>query len=1475
MDTLVVPDSKALRLARYLRAFVGLRSSTVFDLNKYESVLWFSDMPQEPDCRSPAWEQEFNDGDPWLIVHKQQFPALPAPPDIVLSWIDQQSLRQAGGDMPKLRPTKVEPDVAAKVAEGEEPPLVERNLRDFPDVVSAYDHYRPAWEAWSAEYRRRGRIQSLYADLFRLHTQVQKQGEVLELVLGFGLLAWPRPGKGKGVPVLRHTVTARVNLRFDPGAGTMRLECAAEGAQLRLEDDMLEADLRPERGQYASVNKQLTSIGDAVWDLPCIYSALKAWGGALNANTDWSPSLRPSVGSDGKPAISFAPALILRKRNQLGMVRIYDRIIDQLSTSAYEAPTNWKSLVSDEDDREEPDTPFPKAIGEGSARSGEICFPLPANREQRRIVEAIATRRGVLVQGPPGTGKSHTIANLVCHLLASGKRVLITAETGRALRVLKNKLPEEIQPLCISLLGQGGDAFAELNTAVHGITSRFAAWSPGAHDERIGELERELDATRRSLASIDTELRGFREDETCQYRLANGVYEGTASAIAERVTGERPSFDWLRLPPEASITPPASNTDIQNWLAIKRKHADAPIVDTHLSLVASENLPTPADFGLAVADEREAQQPAKLLGHLQSHRAYRSILTLDRDQRRKLADGLSQKKQEWSDLVRLDCSWLPGAVSATLIGRHARWEVLLEESRQLLSRIAGLLVALGETSVVIPGSRDNRLLRADVAAVLSYLQTGGKWLILGVLSPRPVKDRQYLREEVVVDGRPADTPDQLRKVCQFLDLSHAFDALDKAWRDHGGLPSSSQARIRLAAAKEPIDALAGAFEYARSCREMARTLFAPRNIPEPNWASDQCNEWLEIVDAVAVEEHHQRATAQVLDCLRQLAPVEALHNAHPVVASLADAVRKRDISGYGHAYEKLLTVEQSRHDEATRQRVETNLNEFLPGFVEVINTAIYDTAWDGRLAQWERAWCWAVADGWLRKRADPSYQDNLWQRRRDAEQAVQKSLTDTAALRAWTHFFSRLTPQHAAALKSWREAVKAMGKATGRSAKLQRLKREARAYMEQCRDAIPIWIMPRYLVAEMIDPAPGRFDLIIVDEASQLGIESLFLFYIGTKMVVVGDDQQISPYGIGISDEAIVNLQQHFISDMPHHHVLSAQSSLYSNAKIRFGQNIVLREHFRCMPEIIQFSNDLCYANNGTPLDPLRTYPADRLLPLVVRHVADGYRTGSAQNALNEPEADAIVAQILACIADPRYSGRSMGVISLQGDAQAKLIEHKVLQCIEPEVIDERKLLCGDAYAFQGDERHVIFLSMVAAPGGDARIGVLANEFSPSALQRRGQPRTRSTLAFPFGRSRRAEPKLHASPAAELYDQPRASIAPVLFDSQFEKDVHQLISDRGFHVRSQVCVGDPANHRYRIDLVVEGMKGRIAVECDGDRWHGPDRYEQDMARQRDLERAGWQFVRIRGGEFYRDRKCAMEPLWCELERLRHSTGWYR
>ena len=222
IDAAMSSESRALRLARYLKEFVGLRSTTIRDVSNYESVLWFGDMPREAECQSPAWSDEFESGDTWLMVRKQQFPKPPAPPEIILPWIDEQALKRAAAAMPELRPTRLVPDLDAAIEDDAEPPLVEQRLDDHHEVIGAYDRYRPNWEAWSGEYRRRERIQMVYAELFRLHTQVRKQGEIVELVLGLGLLAWRSPVRGRSVPVLRHIVTARVDLHFEPATGLDR-----------------------------------------------------------------------------------------------------------------------------------------------------------------------------------------------------------------------------------------------------------------------------------------------------------------------------------------------------------------------------------------------------------------------------------------------------------------------------------------------------------------------------------------------------------------------------------------------------------------------------------------------------------------------------------------------------------------------------------------------------------------------------------------------------------------------------------------------------------------------------------------------------------------------------------------------------------------------------------------------------------------------------------------------------------------------------------------------------------------------------------------------------------------------------------------------------------------------------------------------------------------------------------------------------
>ncbi|WP_241479653.1 DUF559 domain-containing protein, partial [Nocardiopsis lucentensis] len=90
------------------------------------------------------------------------------------------------------------------------------------------------------------------------------------------------------------------------------------------------------------------------------------------------------------------------------------------------------------------------------------------------------------------------------------------------------------------------------------------------------------------------------------------------------------------------------------------------------------------------------------------------------------------------------------------------------------------------------------------------------------------------------------------------------------------------------------------------------------------------------------------------------------------------------------------------------------------------------------------------------------------------------------------------------------------------------------------------------------------------------------------------------------------------------------------------------------------------------------------------------------------------------------------------------------------------------------------------------------------------------------------------------------------FDSVFEQRVYLALRERGYRVVPQYPAGP-----YRIDLVVEGGTRRLAVECDGDAVHTEETAADDADRQRELERVGWSFVRVRGGRFFRDPDAAL------------------
>src|SRR5438093_10076125 len=121
----------------------------------------------------------------------------------------------------------------------------------------------------------------------------------------------------------------------------------------------------------------------------------------------------------------------------------------------------------------------------------DVLLSKPANPEQIRIARQLEEHGGVLVQGPPGTGKTHTIGNLIGHLLAQGKSVLVTSHTTKALRMVRHHIVPELRPLCVSVVESDLDIRKQLVSAVGSIAERLSRADAGSLEMGAKKLQAE------------------------------------------------------------------------------------------------------------------------------------------------------------------------------------------------------------------------------------------------------------------------------------------------------------------------------------------------------------------------------------------------------------------------------------------------------------------------------------------------------------------------------------------------------------------------------------------------------------------------------------------------------------------------------------------------------------------------------------------------------------------------------------------------------------------------------------------------------------------------------------------------------------------------------------------------------------------------------------------------------------------------
>ena len=273
---------------------------------------------------------------------------------------------------------------------------------------------------------------------------------------------------------------------------------------------------------------------------------------------------------------------------------------------------------------------------------------------------------------------------------------------------------------------------------------------------------------------------------------------------------------------------------------------------------------------------------------------------------------------------------------------------------------------------------------------------------------------------------------------------------------------------------------------------------------------------------------------------------------------LRQAVSGRDSALYRDTYESLSSL-HARANSSTLLVVFTSVFTPVPHELATpMMNPIPNRDADKRFAGFEAAWVWAKTDRWLDEVSDKERPKQTQRALENSASQERDALKSLGAFKAWQHCMIKLNEKERMALVAWSQAVAKIRSGTSKYAEAYR--ETARQKLDECRNAIPAWVMPLYQVVQTTRPRRGQFDIVIIDEASQSGPEALLLNYISDQIIVVGDDKQITPMHVGVDREQVLYLRRKHLRDIPHPEALDLESNLFSQAELRFPDRIRLRE---------------------------------------------------------------------------------------------------------------------------------------------------------------------------------------------------------------------------------------------------------------------------------------------------------------------------
>ena len=1084
-----------------------------------------------------------------------------------------------------------------------------------------------------------------------------------------------------------------------------------------------------------------------------------------------------------------------------------------------------------------------------------VFFPLPFNKEQKQIYENYLKNRLTVVTGPPGTGKSHTIVNILCSLLAQGKRVLVTAQTDKALESLLDKIPETFDDLIFTKIQ------LETNQNRFSLEKSIGNISKILSDNFYLNVEtkiEELDNLKAEYVKLKSEIIRALEKEYLKYNLNDTFKDLRAYQIVEKFESKE-SEEWNWIQDELS------NEVISNFEVIKDeilKYKQLVGIEIRYNNVINIDISTILknlegfDFKNFLSIQEQYIKQLNYLGLNEYSKD--KVLKIQLENITKIANEFSN-----SDIVLKNIKELENL------------------QKQINNRFTQENITINKSFSNLTENGTKYLL--DIETYLSFAENG-KAGFFTKLTNSNFKQVSYL-EQFTINGKKCNTKTEILQlksaIENLLTINKNFTLLKQngfsfSYDDNSNLYEKSlvlnEVLKKIETNKEVVSKIQFNADFINFSEHTQINLFDIDNL------SKKAISLKDDIDKLGRINHQLIEKLGVLNNIDSIIEQSSLKNEF---SKFLPVEKIEDVQDFELLKTKFLEIGKQLEVEQTFLNLKKYLRDLLPNtFDSLENIPNHYIS--------KENFEYASANRFIKENEFIDLQkckEELSFINKKIFQVKCDILFDLAKSNFKNKFDSNEIDAFINLLNSYKfDYSQSLKKGIKDNAKFQIAIRKKGSQISK---NLSCWVMKFNDVLNSLEHEPEIFDCIIVDEASQLNFNSVLLGYYSENIIIVGDSKQTSPDASMVDSNSFNHIKDKFLKDFLKDDIIQIRpdTSLFDLAKMVAGRSdLSLREHFRCVPEIIEFSKFHFYDNS---LRPLKQINSNRLNPKETVFVNDAF----TEDKIVYKEIEEIKKFLQRILKDEQYSNKSIGVVSLgltKHTEKLKDIKEDLANEFGKEKIDKHKLIIEDSPKFQGDERDVMIVSL----------GV-ALDFQKLKENQNAKPRAIISDQDEFKKinvalSRAKEQmvlfhsvehndlqtndfrnkilsffKDEAKPISQLQIdniniQRYQHNVPEPFDSWFECDIAKALIENGYsYIQPQYNVKEAElfyNHKlgkqvyinFKIDLVIHNNGKMIAIECDGDPFHSlPEDVAYDIERQEFLERVGWKVYRVLYSAFKR------------------------